>query len=319
MNEILAQSRIDQVGGTELYQLRRLLDASAANVFAKCEFKNPTGSHKDRIFKYIIEQCEAAGLIRPGMTLVECSTGNGGAALAHVGLARGYKVVIFMPVGMTQERKAQITSLGAEILETPSGLFLDYAEGQARAYTLANPGSYFLDQSTNELNWKAWRECGAEIVDAFQAEGRSVDVFVCSIGTGGTFSGIAEQLKAAFPGMEAVAVEVDQSAPLHAKRKGACFTHAPHNLMGLGPGKLTPNLREDLVDKTEVVSGEEGWSMMKRLLSEEKLFVGPTAGSNVTVALRYARALGPGKNIVTVLFDSAWKYFSIWDGKYANY
>ncbi|WP_433927035.1 cysteine synthase family protein [Sorangium cellulosum] len=301
---------------TELYPLRRVCDAGDAAVFAKCEFKNPTGSHKDRIFAYIIHELERQALIEPGMTLVECSTGNGGAALAYAGRERGYKVVVFMPAGMTIERKTQMRSFGAEIIETHSESFLTYAEEQAREYVRKHPGSYFIDQSTSPLNRQAWRRCGAEIVSAFRARDTVVDLFICAIGTGGTFSGIAEELKASFPAMRTVAIEVDRSAPLHARRHGAPFQQRSHNLMGLGPGKLTSVLREDLVDDVEVVSGEEGWTMMKSLIDQEGLFVGPTAGGNVAIALRHARRLGPGKNIVTVLFDSAWKYFSVWDGNY---
>jgi cysteine synthase A len=307
------------VGNTELHRIQQIAEPGAAAIFAKCEFRNPTGSHKDRVFHHIITEFEKAGTIKPGMTLVDCSTGNGGAALAQAGGSRGYEVVVIMPEGMTMERKTQIETLGARILETPGDGFLNVAEETARAFVRDNPNSYFLDQSSNELNREAWRACGEEIVEEFKLLGATVDLFVCSIGTGGTFSGIAETLKANFPDMRTVAVEVDKSAPLHAKRTGVEFCHHPHNLMGLGPGKIALNLREDLVDEVTLVSGEDSWKMMKTLISQEKLFVGPTAGGNVLTALRYAHELGPDKNIVTVLFDSAWKYFSVWNGQYQDY
>jgi cysteine synthase len=307
------------VGNTPLYRLTQIAEPGAADIYVKCEFRNPTGSHKDRVFHHIIGELEKAGEIEPGMTLVDCSTGNGGAALAQAGLSRGYKVVVIMPEGMTVERKTQIQTLGATIVETPPTGFLDAAEDTARRYVAEHPGSYYLDQSSNHLNREAWRACGDEIVREFTELGRPVDMFVCSIGTGGTFSGIAERLKEAFPDIRTVAVEVDRSAPLYAKRQGAEFCHEPHNLMGLGPGKIALNLREDLVDEVTVVSGVDSWDMMKWLISTEKLFVGPTAGGNVCIAQRYARELGPGHTIVTVLFDSAWKYFSVWDGNYDRY
>ncbi|MDM9382029.1 cysteine synthase family protein [Chlorogloeopsis sp. ULAP01] len=319
MNSKVSHSVLDAIGNTNLYQIKHIAEPGSANIFAKCEFKNPTGSHKDRVFNYIINELEACGVIKPGMTLVDCSTGNGGAALAQIGSLKGYKVVIFMPAGMTIERKTQIQSFGAEIIETPSNAFLEYAEQKAHEYVREHPNSYFLDQSSNQLNWRAWCQCGVEIVEYFRALDQKVDLFVCSIGTGGTFSGIAEQLKAAFPNMKTVAVEVEQSAPLYAKLHRQEFVHSPHNLMGLGPGKIAKNLREDLVDDVEMVSGDDSWNMMKKLIREEKLFVGPTAGSNMFVTQKYARTLGLDKNIVTVLFDSAWKYFSIWDGKYTEY
>jgi cysteine synthase len=304
-------------GRTELCLLRHVVPAGAASVYAKCEFRNPTGSHKDRIFNYMIDVLERRGTIAPGWTLVECSTGNGGAALARAGLARGYRVVVLMPAGMTIERKTQIRAFGAEIIETDPDGFLLWAEHEAREYVRQHPRSYFLDQSTSPLNRQAWRAAGEEIVADFRRLRRPVDAFVCSLGTGGTFSGIAGALRAEFPGMATIAVEVDASAPLRAKRDRVPFEHRPHNLMGLGPGKIPPNVREDLIDEVAVVSGEQAWSMMKRLIAEEKLFTGPTAGANAVVAAEVAAGLPPGRSVVTVLFDSAWKYVSVWDGDYS--
>src|SRR5579875_1830995 len=303
-------------GRTEMCRLRHVVPAGGASVYAKCEFRNPTGSHKDRIFSHMIDVLEQRGEIEPGWTLVECSTGNGGAALAQVGLARGYRVVVLMPAGTPIERTTQIRPFGAEIVETDPDGFLRQAESEARDYVRRHPRSYFLDQSTNPLNWQAWRIAGQEIVADFRRMGRRVDTFVCSIGTGGTFSGIADVLRAEFPGLATVAVEVDRSAPLLAKRECLPFHHRPHNLMGLGPGKIPPNVREDLIDEVRPVSGDQAWSMMKRLIAEEKLFTGPTAGANAHVAAEVAAELPPGSSIVTVLFDSAWKYVSVWDGDY---
>jgi|tagenome__1003787_1003787.scaffolds.fasta_scaffold20908857_3 cysteine synthase A len=320
-----ASNRFDDVddattpGATDLCRLRGIVSPQHAAVYAKCEFRNPTGSHKDRVFHHMIATLEERGEIRPGMTLVDCSTGNGGAALARIGLQRGYRVVIIMPRGMTVERIRQIASFGATIIETPSTGFLDASEAHARDYVSRYPNSHYLDQSTNALNREAWWACGREIAEDFHARAAKVDHFVCSIGTGGTFSGISEVLKQEFPGVTAVAIEVDRSAPLFAKRMHRRFEHRPHNLMGLGPGKIAPNVREDLIDEVRTVSGDDGWTMMKRLISEEKLFAGPTAGSNVHVAAAMAEELQPTKNIVTVLFDSAWKYQSIWDGHYRDY
>jgi cysteine synthase A len=313
------QDVIAAIGNTELRRLENLADDGMAQILAKCEFRNPTGSHKDRVFHHMIDALERAGEIKPGMRLVECSTGNGGAALAQVGLARGYEVVIIMPRGMTMERKTQIEAFGAEILETDPEGFLDASEESARRYVTEHPGSYFLDQSNNELNWQAWRACGHEIVEQCRVLGVRPDAFVCSIGTGGTFSGITDVLREAFPEIRTVAIEVDRSAPLFAKRHGVDFVHHRHNLMGLGPGRIPPNVREELIDEVRTVSGDEGWLMMKRLISDEKLFTGPTAGSNVHIALEVAAELGPERTVVTVLFDSAWKYFSIWGGDYPEY
>jgi cysteine synthase len=306
-------------GHTDLRRLTGLPDTGGARIFAKCEFQNPTGSHKDRVFEYMIEVLESRGQIEPGMTLIDCSTGNGGAALSAVGRARGYHVIVVMPAGMTSERKAQITAFGGQIMETSPEGFLDESEAWARNYVREHPGAYFLDQSSNELNRRAWRQCGQEIVSFFDEIDAKVDVFVCSIGTGGTFSGITEILKDRYPALRTVAVEVDRSASLLAKRSGVPFVHRPHNLMGLGPGKIAPNVREDLIDEVRTVSGDNGWDTMKQLVDIEGLSAGPTSGSNVFIALDVARELPPDATIVTVLFDSAWKYYSIWDGRYGTY
>jgi cysteine synthase len=304
---------------TALYELRYIADPGAARIFAKCEFRNPTGSHKDRVFSYMIDELEAAGVINPGMTLIECSTGNGGAALSRVGAIRGYRIIIIMPSGMTEERQKQIESLGGQIIETSPDGFLLESEETARNYVASHPGSYFLDQSTNELNWRSWRKCGQEIEEKLRGLNVVPDHFICSVGTGGTFTGIADVLKTSYPHLTATAVEVDRSAALYAKRHGLPFEHHAHNLMGLGAGKVPSNLREELVDEVELVTGDEGWQMMKRLIAEEGLNVGPTAGGNIVAAQRLARTLPPDSVVVTVLFDSSWKYFSIWDGEYSQY
>jgi cysteine synthase len=323
MSEILDRRDVPSprvsIGNTELHRIRHLLPDNAAALYAKCEFRNPTGSHKDRVFNYMIDALEQSCVIRPGMRLVECSTGNGGAALAQVGKNRGYEIVIIMPRGMTTERKMQIAAFGAEIIETDPNAFLEGSENCAREYVRNHPNSFFLDQSTNELNWQAWRLCGREIIAQLRSLELVPDAFVCSIGTGGTFSGIAHELKRVFPRMRTVAVEVDRSAPLHAKRAGTPFVHTRHNLMGLGPGKVGINVREDLIDEVRTVAQEAGWAAMKDLISKESLFTGPTAGSNVHVAEQVCRELGPDRCVITVLFDSAWKYFSVWGGGYAEY
>lgn len=162
---------LHHVGNTPLHQVNSI-DANGNTVFAKCEFMNLTGSHKDRTFLYMVTELEAAGEIKPGMTLVDCSTGNGGAALAWIGKRKGYNVKIFMPEGMTQERKDQIREFGAEIIETDKNLFLNGSVQAAKDYMLdKNPEDfYFLDQGSSLLNKAAWLQCGNEIVS--QLEGK---------------------------------------------------------------------------------------------------------------------------------------------------
>lgn len=307
------------VGNTPLVLLDRICAPGGPTILAKCEHLNPTGSHKDRVFKHLIDRHEAVGDIRPGMTLVEVSNGNGGAALSRQAQLRGYKALIVIPDGMTVERKQQIVQYGGRYVESPAEGFLAEAERLAATIVGADQNCFYLDQSANPGNAAAWMAAGQEIAEQLQARGVCPDHFVCSVGTGGTFTGIASVLRRRFPTMKTVAVEVDKSAAVFARRHGIPFEHHPHNLIGLGPGKIPGNLDETLVDDVEIVSGNESWMTMGRLAQEEGLHVGPTSGANIAVALRVARTAGPRYHIVTVLFDSAWKYASIPDGHYKLY
>lgn len=307
------------IGSTPLVELKTL-SVNGNKVFSKCEFLNPSGSHKDRTYLNIVSRLEEVGVIWPGMTLIDCSTGNGGAALAWIGRLKGYKVKIFMPEGMTEERKVQIRSYGAEIVETPREGFLSEAVLRAKRYQAANSAreSYFLDQSSNLLNRQSWKVCGEEIVRDLKVHGVVPDFFVCSIGTGGTFSGIAEVLKREYSEIRTVGVEVSNSAPLFAERHHLAFEHRPHNLMGLGAGVLSANTISELVDEVRVIEGSDAWARMKLFIDEEKIPIGPTCGANLLVCDEFSRAFHK-KNIVTLFFDSSWKYASRWDGVYPEY
>ncbi|PNQ53574.1 pyridoxal-5'-phosphate-dependent protein, partial [Vibrio agarivorans] len=185
---------ISSIGNTRLVELSSL-NRNGNRVFAKCEFENPTGSHKDRTYLNIIESLEKSGEIKKGMTLVDCSTGNGGAALSWIASTKGYNVIIFMPEGMTQERHEQIKSYGGQIIETPKEKFLNGSVEEAMTYAELNENTYYLNQAGSLLNKEAWHSCGEEIVKEMNSLGIEPDYFVCSIGTGGTFSGISGILK----------------------------------------------------------------------------------------------------------------------------
>jgi cysteine synthase A len=310
---------LKDIGNTPLVELATLSE-NGNRVFSKCEFLNPSGSHKDRTYLNIVSRLEEARIITPGMTLIDCSTGNGGAALAWIGRLKGYKVKIFMPEGMTEERKAQIRSYNAEIVETPKELFLSGSVLQAKAYLSENSSenTYYLDQSSSLLNKDGWRVCGNEIIRQLGMQNVVPDFFVCSIGTGGTFSGIAEMLKKTYDEIKTIALEVNSSAPLFSQRNKLPFNHRPHNLMGLGAGVMSPNTDPDLVDEVRVIDGSDAWSRMKHFIRAERLSVGPTCGANLLMCDELVRTL-KNKTIVTVFFDSSWKYASRWDGLYPEY
>lgn len=308
-----------EVGNTPFAELVGLEnDHKKTGIWAKYEFLNPTGTPKDRLYKSLIERLEQQGEISPGMTLVDASTGNGGGALARAARLKGYDAVISMPEGMTRERKEMIAHWNGKIIESPANEFLEGSEKAARRYVHDHLGAYYLNQANSALNWESMRAIGTEIVAECRRLQIRPDCFVCSIGTGGTYTGVATELEKEFPEILKVGIEVDKSAPLFAKRNNASFCHQPHNLMGLGPGRIGGNLNEKLVDEIVTVSGNEGWQMMKKLVGLG-IETGPTSGANVFVALKYKERLGPAATIVTVLFDAAWKYVSIWDGNYEHY
>jgi cysteine synthase A len=254
------------------------------------------------------------------MTLIDCSTGNGGAALSMVGTLLGYNVIIVMPEGMSEERIKQIESYGGEIVYSPSDKFLLGTSEIARELEAKNNGDYFfLDQSNNMLNHLAWRVCGREIVSFCEDNQIRPTHFICSIGTGATFSGICHELKNKFSDLISVGVEVDKSSPLFDKRENRVFSHKPHSLMGLGAGILAPNTIEELIDEVIVVNEKQSWDMMKEVIKKEKIMVGPTCGANIQAIKDYAIKLGDDSVVLTIFFDSSWKYYSVWDGKYKNY
>ncbi|KRP67722.1 cysteine synthase family protein [Pseudomonas orientalis] len=310
---------LKDIGNTPLVELATLC-ANGNRVFSKCEYLNPSGSHKDRTYLNIINRLEEAGTISPGMTLVDSSTGNGGAALAWIGRLKGYKVKVFMPEGMTEERKIQIRSYGAEIVETPREFFLQGAVRRAKDYVLktSSKDCYCLDQSNSLLNKEGWIVCGNELVKQLSMQNVVPDFFVCSIGTGGTFSGIAEVFKQAYSGIKTIALEVSNSAPLFAQRNNLAFNHQPHNLMGLGAGVISANTDPGLIDEISVIDGADAWPRMKQFIESEKLPIGPTCGANLLMCDEIVK-LFQNKNIVTLFFDSSWKYASRWDGFYPEY
>lgn len=313
------EMNLASIGNTPLVELTKLA-LNGGRLFAKCEHMNPSGSHKDRTYLNIVTVLEGEGAIHKGMTLVDCSTGNGGAALAWIGREKGYKVKIFMPEGMTQERKDQIHAYGASFIETPKETFLIGAADAAREYVQRHSDGhmFFLDQSSTLLNKFAWHACGEEIVSALNRVSMTPDYFICSIGTGGTFCGIAEVLKRDYPMIKTVGIEVDSSAPLYSARRGLEFEHCPHNLMGLGAGEVSINTVTELIDDVVVVAGDAAWDRMKAFVVEDEFDIGPTCGANLIVCEHLAQ-LNQGKNIVTVFFDNAWKYKSRWGGVYPEY
>ena len=289
------------VGHTPMLHLNRVAPAGAAAVFAKLEFLNPGGSIKDRAALGMILDAEAKGLLREGSTIVEATAGNTGVGLALIGVNRGYKVKLFVPEGFAEEKCILMRGFGAEVVRTPE------AEGMAGAIREANqtaesiPGAFMAGQFTNQANPRFHHDTtGAEIWE--QMEGR-VDGFVAGVGTGGTFSGVAQFLKEKNPAVIAVAVET-QGSILQGGPPGK------HRVEGIGVSFIPETFHREVCDRVMMVKDEDAFAMVKRLAAEEGLVGGSSAGAAVHASVALARELGADKRVVTIIPDSAERYLS---------
>jgi cysteine synthase A len=294
---MLIDSILETVGGVPLVRLHKL---SSGNVFAKAEFLNPGGSIKDRVAKYIIEAAEEEGTLKPGMTIIEATSGNTGIGLALVGVQKGYRVVCVMPENVSQERKKIIQAFGGETIFTPAGEILTGCLKKLREMTEAEPGRYFVaNQFANPHNPEIhYRQTAVEIWEDLDG---AIDIFVAGVGSGGTLQGIGTFLKERNPEVKIVAVEPKNSAALLGREPGL------HQIQGIGDGFVPDVLDVHLVDMVFTVTDEEAIETTRRLAREEGLLVGTSSGANVFAALQ----MDNGRNrVVTVLPDRAERYFS---------
>ena len=271
-------------------------------IHAKAEYLNPSGSIKDRLARYILDDAGRRGLLRPDSIIVECSSGNTGIALAMVGAVKGYAVRILMSSTASVERRHLLHQFGAEVvLFDPQG---GYATGihMARAMAAADPRVFLPEQFENPLNALDHEEHTApEILR--QMDGR-VDAFVSGYGTGGTLAGCGRGLRAALPGVRIAAMEPAEAAML----SGEC--PCCHAIEGIAGGYLPPLVRTAPIDQVIKVGSAEALEMARRLAREFGLLVGTSSGANVVAALRLAERLGLAARVVTVLCDRAERYYS---------
>jgi len=307
---------LSRVGKTPM---ARVSSVKEGTVFAKFEHYNPTGSHKDRPYLHMISAMERAGQVKEGDVLVDYTTGNGGASLAFVARCKGYRAIAVMPRGITPEREEQIRALGAELILTPREDYVKAARQKAQRIVDANPGTHHLvNQSDNPLNAEAFEEMGQEIADSLEREGQKLGALVCGIGTGGTMSGIAKALKARWPDIKTIGVEVVDSAPIFAKRNDLPFHHRDHRLVGFGAGAIAKNTNEDLIDRVEIVSYEDSLKMALRIAIEDGQLVGPSSGANLLIARKWAGFLNSQACVATVFFDDGFKYSEIYKEAWAQ-
>ncbi len=301
----VAGSVLETIGGTPLVRLRRVPEAGAAAVLGKLEARNPGGSVKDRIALSMIEDAERRGLIKPGDTIVEATSGNTGIGLCVVAAAKGYRLVLAMPEDMSAERRRLFQWMGAELVLTPA---IEGMSGAVwAAQDLAGRHGYFMPrQFENPANPRVHRETTAREILA--ATGGDVHAFVAGVGTGGTLTGTAEVLRREIPGLLVVAVEPLRSAVLSGGRPG--FTR----IQGLGAGFVPGVLNREIIDQVIAVSDQDAVDMARRLAREEGILCGFSSGAAVWAALQVARELGEGRTVVTVLPDTGERYLSMLEG-----
>ena len=307
----------ESIGRTPLVRLNRVAQGAKATILAKIEGRNPAYSVKCRIGAAMIWDAEKRGVLKPGVEIVEPTSGNTGIALAFVAAARGYKLTLTMPETMSIERRRVLAALGANLILTPGAEGMKGAIQQAEALAASDPKKYFIPQQFKNPANPAIHEktTGPEI---WEDTDGGIDVLVSGVGTGGTITGISRFVKKTKgKAIVSVAVEPKESPVISQKLAGQELKPSPHKIQGIGAGFIPDTLDLSLVDRVEQVSGAEAIDMARRLAKEEGLLVGISCGAAVAVAVRLAQQDEfAGKTIVVVLPDAAERYLStaLFDG-----
>ena len=300
---------VETIGRTPLVRLNAVTRGLPATVALKCEFFNPLGSVKDRIGMSMIDDAEAAGLIKPDTVIVEPTSGNTGIALAFVAASRGYKLILTMPETMSLERRTLLAMLGAQLVLTPGPRGMKGAIEKAEEIVASTPGAWMPQQFNNAANPAIHMKTTAEEIWA-DTDGK-VDVLVSAVGTGGSITGISTVLKERNPAVLAIAVEPEASPVISQTLAGEPVVPAPHKIQGTGAGFVPKNLNLKIVDEVIKVSNDDAINMARRLAKEEGILVGISTGANVHAALQVAaRPENAGKLIVTIACSTGERYLS---------
>lgn len=300
----IADCITDRIGGTPLVRIHRLNDGGA-EILAKVEYFNPSGSVKDRIALAMIEDAEQRGLLRPGGLIIEPTSGNTGIGLALVAAVKGYRLILTMPETMSMERRKLLQAYGAELVLTDGAAGMKGAIARAEEIHAENPGSFIPQQFENPSNPACHRATTAEEIWS-DTDGK-VDAFVAGVGTGGTLTGIGEVLKQRNPDLKLVAVEPDTSAVLSGGKAG------PHKIQGIGAGFVPGVLKTELIDRIFPVSAEDAGRTAREAAKREGLLIGISSGAALFAALTLSREpQWKGKRIVVLLPDSGERYLSTW-------
>jgi len=289
------------IGHTPVVRLNRIVPAGSATIYLKLESANPGGSVKDRIALAMVQDAEARGVLKPGMTVLEATSGNTGIGLAFVAATKGYKFTLVMPDTMTLERRSLVKAYGAELVLTPGSLGMKGAVDKAEELAATDASYFLVRQFDNPANPEVHRRTTAlEVLEQVP----ELDAFVAGIGTGGTITGVGEVLAQKKPGTLVVAVEPVDSPLLTQGKAG------PHKIQGIGANFVPSILNREAFTRIEDVGYEDSLRVARRLAREEGLLTGISTGAIVHAALKVAAELGPGKTVVAVLCDTGERYLS---------
>ena len=300
---MIFENILDLIGNTPVVKLNLDKDENIADVYVKLEKFNLGGSVKDRAALGMIEAAEREGLLKPGGTIVEPTSGNTGIALALIGKAKGYNVIITMPESMTIERRNYLKAYGAELVLTDAALGMKGAIAKAEEIVAKNPGYFLPQQFNNPANpAKHYETTAKEIIADF---GNTLDAFISGVGTAGTLSGVGKRLKEESPNTKVIAVEPSDSAVLSGKDAGK------HIIQGIGAGFIPGNYDKDLVDEIILISNDEAVDFGVRAGKENGIFVGISSGAAIAAAYKVAKQLGKGKKVLAICPDGGEKYLSM--------
>ena len=296
-------SVLQAIGWTPLIRIHKVCVGQQAAIYAKLEYMNPGGSVKDRICLAMIEDAEARGVLKPGATVIEPTSGNTGIGLAMVCAVKGYPIILTMPETMTAERIQILKSYGAEVVLTPAADGMIGAVKKAEELAKPMNNAFIPQQFNNPANPQMHRQTTAQ--EVLRVTNGELDAFVAGVGTGGTITGVGEVVKKKYPHVRVVAVEPKSSAVLSGKPPG------PHMIQGIGAGFIPQVLNREVIDEIITVSDEDAHAASARLAKEEGLFVGISSGAACLAALKVARDLGSGKTVVVIFPDTGERYFSL--------
>lgn len=298
------------IGNTPIIKLNSVTKGIESEIYVKLEYLNPGGSIKDRMGVYMCEEAVRKGDLKPGGTIVECTSGNTGVGVALFANTYGYKCVFVMADKQSQEKIDNLKSFGAKVIVCPTNV---EPEDPRSYYSVAAaleklPNSFVLNQYANEANMKChYTQTGPEIFEQTNAE---FDTFMASVGTGGTISGIGKYLKEKKPEMKVVGVDCQGSILAHYKKTGEMGEAHSYVLEGIGEDFLPENVHFDVIDDFVVIGDEESFQMTRRLLKEEGIYAGGSCGAAIVGAIRYAKTLSKPEKILTIMVDSGNRYSS---------